>query len=126
MRCGAFHRVEGTLCLVRHGQAALSGAKTKAPGFAGGYLLWHRASSLHSAAPSRAQLRPGQVCGFPSPHPDQGLMHRLTKTELTAVVTRSMLPACVVLAGRNCRLVRTKQQLAWLCEMPPTRGYPHP
>src|ERR1700730_204227 len=39
MRCGAFHRVEGTLCLVRHGQAALSGSKTKAPGFAGGYLL---------------------------------------------------------------------------------------
>src|SRR5258706_15347656 len=38
MRCGAFHRVEGTLCLVRHGQAALSGSKTKAPGFAGGYL----------------------------------------------------------------------------------------
>ena len=69
---------------------------------------------------------PGQVCGFPSPHPDQGLIHRLTKTELTAVVTRSMLPACVVLAGRNCRLLRTKQQLAWLCEMPPTRGYPHP
>jgi hypothetical protein len=24
---------------VRHGQAALSGSKTKAPGFAGGYLL---------------------------------------------------------------------------------------
>jgi hypothetical protein len=22
------------------------------------------------------------------------------------------------------RLLRTKQQLAWLCEMPPTRGYP--
>src|ERR1700686_4161188 len=41
MRCGAFHRVEGTLCLVRHGQAALSGSKTKAPGFAGGYLLKH-------------------------------------------------------------------------------------
>jgi hypothetical protein len=40
MRCGVFHRVEGTLCLVRHGQAALSGSKTKAPGFAGGYLLW--------------------------------------------------------------------------------------
>jgi NitT/TauT family transport system substrate-binding protein len=39
MRCGAFHRVEGTLCLVRHGQAALSGSKTKPPGFAGGYLL---------------------------------------------------------------------------------------
>src|ERR1700730_18173271 len=39
MRCGAFHRVEGTLCLVRHGQAALRGSKTKAPGFAGGYLL---------------------------------------------------------------------------------------
>src|SRR3977135_3784768 len=36
MRCGAFHRVEGTLCLVRHGQAALSGSKTKAPGVAGG------------------------------------------------------------------------------------------
>src|SRR5580700_940670 len=43
MRCGAFHRVEGTLCLVRHGQAALSGSKTKAPGFAGGYLLAHKA-----------------------------------------------------------------------------------
>src|ERR1700731_2971344 len=42
MRCGAFHRVEGTLCLVRHGQAALSGSKTKAPGFAGGYLLRFR------------------------------------------------------------------------------------
>jgi hypothetical protein len=24
------------------------------------------------------------------------------------------------------RLLRTKQQLARLCEMPPTRGYPHP
>jgi hypothetical protein len=45
MRCGAFHRVEGTLCLVRHGQAALSGSKTKAPGFAGGYLL--RSLALH-------------------------------------------------------------------------------
>jgi N6-adenosine-specific RNA methylase IME4 len=43
MRCGAFHRVEGTLCLVRHGQAALSGSKTKAPGFAGGYLLKYEA-----------------------------------------------------------------------------------
>src|ERR1700682_4357559 len=42
MRCGAFHRVEGTLCLVRHGQAALSGSKNKAPGFAGGYLLRFR------------------------------------------------------------------------------------
>src|ERR1700720_4557014 len=42
MRCGAFHRVEGTLCLARHGQAALSGSKTKAPGFAGGYLLRFR------------------------------------------------------------------------------------
>src|ERR1700726_997565 len=42
MRCGAFHRVEGTLCLVRHGQAALGGSKTKAPGFAGGYLLRFR------------------------------------------------------------------------------------
>src|ERR1700730_15060013 len=39
MRCGAFHRVEGTLCLARHGQAALSGSKTKAPGVAGGCLL---------------------------------------------------------------------------------------
>src|ERR1700732_2606190 len=39
MRCGAFHRVEGTLCLGRNGQAPLSGSKTKAPGFAGGYLL---------------------------------------------------------------------------------------
>ena len=36
------------------------------------------------------------------------------------MVTRSLLPACVVLAGRNCRLLRTKQQVAWLCEMPPT------
>jgi hypothetical protein len=27
---------------------------------------------------SRAQLSPGQVCGFPSPHPDQGLIHLLT------------------------------------------------
>jgi hypothetical protein len=35
-------------------------------------LIWHRASSLHSAAPSRAQLSPGQVCGFPSPHPRPG------------------------------------------------------
>src|ERR1700730_1735650 len=39
MRWGVFHRVEGTLCWVRNGQAALSGSKTKAPGFAGGYLL---------------------------------------------------------------------------------------
>jgi hypothetical protein len=31
-----------------------------------------------SAAPSRAQLSPGQVCGFPWPHPDQGLIHRPT------------------------------------------------
>src|ERR1700738_787988 len=46
MRCGAFHRVEGTLCLVRHGQAALSGSKTKAPGFAGGYLLRTTAGTL--------------------------------------------------------------------------------
>jgi hypothetical protein len=26
----------------------------------------------------------------------------------------------------DCGLLKTKQQLAWLCEMPPTRGYPHP
>jgi hypothetical protein len=59
---------------------------------------------------SRAQLSPGQVCGFPSPHPDQGLIRLALPTDLTAVVTRSLLPACVVLAGRNCRLLRTKQQ----------------
>src|ERR1700730_17774037 len=49
MRWGEFHRVEGTLCLVRHGQAALSGSKTKAPGFAGGYLLPSPADALVSA-----------------------------------------------------------------------------
>jgi len=49
MRCGAFHRVEGTLCLVRHGQAALSGSKTKAPGSAGGYLLSNSPTDLQSA-----------------------------------------------------------------------------
>src|SRR5260370_15732268 len=57
MRCGAFHRVEGTLCLVRHGQAALSGSKTKAPGFAGGYLLAFRhfcSGSLALASLNRA------------------------------------------------------------------------
>jgi hypothetical protein len=48
MRCGAFHRVEGTLCLVRHGQAALSGSKTKAPGFAGGYLLFVAREGRHA------------------------------------------------------------------------------
>ena len=39
MTCGALHRVERPLYLVRRGRAALSGSKTKAPGFAGGYLL---------------------------------------------------------------------------------------
>src|SRR4030081_2661645 len=48
MRCGAFHRVEGTLCLVRHGQAALSASKTKAPGFAGGYLLHEMGGTIES------------------------------------------------------------------------------
>jgi hypothetical protein len=38
------HSTEWTLCLVRHGQAALSGSKTKAPGFAGGYLLIEKIS----------------------------------------------------------------------------------
>src|ERR1700730_11746120 len=57
MRCGAFHRVEGTLCLVRYGQAALSGSKTKAPGFAGGYLLVEAAlrDGGHDVEPARAQ-----------------------------------------------------------------------
>src|ERR1700720_1307678 len=66
MRCGAFHRVEGTLCLVRHGQAALSGSKTKAPGFAGGYLI-NSASSIRfptAALPSTA-LRPHAVLDDP-------------------------------------------------------------
>jgi hypothetical protein len=97
----------------------LGGAAAAWPCAARAEPAGHRASSLHSAAPSRAQL--SQVCGFPSPHPDQGLIHRLTKTELTAVVTRSLLPACVVLAWEKlARLLRTKQQLAWLYEMPPT------
>jgi hypothetical protein len=30
---------------------------------------------------------PGRVCGTASPHPDQGLTHRPTKVEVTAVVT---------------------------------------
>src|SRR3979411_112315 len=57
MRCGAFHRVEGTLCLVRHGQAALSGSKTKTPGLAGGSLLAFRhfcSGSLALASLNRA------------------------------------------------------------------------
>src|SRR3984893_5777766 len=57
MRCGAFHRVEGTLCLVRHGQAALSGSKTKAPGFAGGYLLKPRLSATVRSYPYFVFLR---------------------------------------------------------------------
>src|ERR1700738_4831527 len=60
MRCGAFHRVEGPFRLVRHGQAALSGSKTKAPGFAGGYLLnglrrgvlHHRSHLGHPSSPT--------------------------------------------------------------------------
>src|ERR1700730_582521 len=51
-----------------------------------------RMMSGRQAAPSRAQLSPGQVCGFPSPHPDQGLIHRLTKTELLAVVNLGSIP----------------------------------
>src|ERR1700730_2289661 len=46
MRCGAFHRVEGTLCLVRHGQAALSGSKTKDPVLAGGCVFAEDARQL--------------------------------------------------------------------------------
>ena len=57
----------------------------------------------------RVALRPGS-CARPS-------------TPLRAWVCAAPLPG--VAAGRNCRLLRTKQQLAWLCEMPPTRGYPH-
>jgi hypothetical protein len=61
MRCGAFHRVEGTLCLVRHGQAALSGSKTKAPGFAGGYLLIFRMSRRRYWVPTDAVERRREV-----------------------------------------------------------------
>src|ERR1700730_388247 len=70
MRCGAFHRVEGTLCLVRHGQDALSGSKTKAPGFAGGYLLdfpaismipWSMDAPLRGEVPQAATSRDEQT-----------------------------------------------------------------
>ena len=40
----AFRIVGGESWVVKHGQAALSGSKPKAPGSAGGYLLyWHGA-----------------------------------------------------------------------------------
>jgi hypothetical protein len=63
MRCGAFHRVEGTLCLVRHGQAALSGSKTKAPGFAGGYLLFSNSPS-QEILPIQRWPRPAGIAAF--------------------------------------------------------------
>src|SRR3984893_3312950 len=64
MRCGASHRVEGTLCLVRHGQAALSGSKTKAPGFAGGYLLYTANVCLAGSDGSFNSMGEGMIVNY--------------------------------------------------------------
>src|ERR1700738_647551 len=69
MRCGAFHRVEGTLCLVRHGQGALSGSKTKAPGFAGGYLLFLARISAGEVTHTRTHALAALVARRPPPPP---------------------------------------------------------
>jgi DNA-binding NarL/FixJ family response regulator len=87
MRCGAFHRVEGTLCLVRHGQAALSGSKTKAPGFAGGYLLLARTSDGRTRAKARG-LRFGRPPAL-TPHQRQEAIQRLADGHSQADVARS-------------------------------------
>jgi hypothetical protein len=42
---------------VRHGQAALSGSKTKAPGFAGGYLPRRIERVCKQAAPAESVMR---------------------------------------------------------------------
>jgi hypothetical protein len=47
----------------------------------------------------RAQS-PGRVCGTASPHPDQRLIHRPTKTEVTAVVA-ALCRACVLRSLRQ-------------------------
>jgi hypothetical protein len=45
----AFRRVGDRELCGRHGQAALSGSKPKAPGFAGGYLLGSFADPIFAA-----------------------------------------------------------------------------
>ena len=48
-----------------------------------------------STASSRGRTQsPGRVCGTASPHPDQGLIHRPTKMEVTAAVTQCAPLAC--------------------------------
>jgi hypothetical protein len=89
MRCGAFHRVEGTLCLVRHGQAALSGSKTKAPGFAGGYLLKSRSSLPDSSRQSILFARRWLRGSIPGSSPGTRMTRRglqeVSKVELLEV-----------------------------------------
>jgi hypothetical protein len=46
---------------------------------------------------------PGRVCGTASPHPDQGLIHRPTKMEVTAVVHQTVLRFRAEVAGTNQR-----------------------
>src|ERR1700681_4412372 len=87
MRCGAFHRVEGTLCLVRHGQAALSGSKTKAPGFAGGYLL------LMEAGLSDLGRRTLMTIHTRQPNSSKPDKNRSTSRTLTAVALLCMTVA---------------------------------
>jgi cytochrome c553 len=56
-----------TLCLVRHGQAALSGSKTKAPGFAGGYLLLTLKSYRDGPRPGADTAMSAGVAGLTDP-----------------------------------------------------------
>jgi hypothetical protein len=92
MRCGAFHRVEGTLCLVRHGQAALSGSKTKAPGFAGGYLL-AESNPNRSESHRRAMRFGSKSCEQPKHAKRSSSSTRLT------IGTRLIMQVC----GVTCR-----------------------
>jgi hypothetical protein len=54
--------------------------------------------TLGLASPS-----PGRVSGPCVAPPDQGLIHRPTKTEVTAVVARSLVPTRAVVARTNWR-----------------------
>src|SRR3984893_15937703 len=107
MRFGAFHRVEGTLCLVRHGQAALSGSKTKAPGFAGGYLLRRLpppAGTLPPATVVSSHLKLFSDCPRVSSPLHSGLI---------GYINRELCPALTQQELRNILVIHRADGLRW-------------
>src|SRR3979409_101605 len=104
MRCGAFDRVEGTLCLVRHGQAALSGSKTKAPGLAGGYLHGIRATSAITFPSGPADLQktcPRDQAPQNTTSLNEGSTRKPLATRATTLRAKSRQIAQGVLATRS-------------------------